>query len=90
MFFSLYLRTKGIYICLLAFRRAFFVEASTSPILILLVVSASANYNYDYFYLLPTYEDYYGGYYGHHYGGYDQNRDTYTPTVSYAAAPAIS
>ncbi|GBN48695.1 hypothetical protein AVEN_59984-1 [Araneus ventricosus] len=35
------------------------------------------------FYLLPTYEDYYGGYYGHHYGGYGQDRDTYTPSVSY-------
>ncbi|GBM72809.1 hypothetical protein AVEN_214513-1, partial [Araneus ventricosus] len=49
-------------------------------ILILFVVSASANYNYGHFYLLPTYEAYYGGYYGHHYSGHGQDRDTSTPS----------
>ncbi|GBN67248.1 hypothetical protein AVEN_187322-1 [Araneus ventricosus] len=66
------------------------MELKTQQILILLVVSASTNYNYGYFYLLPTYEDYYGGYYGHLYGGYGQDRHTYTPSVSYAPAPAVA
>ncbi|GBN44039.1 hypothetical protein AVEN_95096-1 [Araneus ventricosus] len=59
-------------------------------ILLLLVVSASAYYNYGHLYLLPTYEDYYGGYYGHQYGGYNQSRHTSTPSVvKYPVAPAL-
>ncbi|GBM73914.1 hypothetical protein AVEN_231689-1, partial [Araneus ventricosus] len=57
-------------------------------ILLLLVVSASANYNYGHFYLLPTYEDYYGGYYGHHYGGYNGHHDR-NENRAVLASPAV-